>query len=456
MRTLWAAGIPVLLQGCALLTPGSSPSATALTRTQAAYPRAAPAAITRTNSIGMKLVKVPAGTFQMGDPRPALGGTPVHAVTLSSFWIGQYEVTNGELDHFLQLPRPQTAPTSRHPATNVTWEEADRFCKWLSRKEHRTYRLPTEAEWEYAARGGLQGKDYPWGDMSPEGRAQVAALLTAPVGSYSPNGFGLYDMAGNVEEYVSDWYEETYPSGPSVDPKGPASPPTTRDKVTRDGPFGAWEPYCAVRLPIGRNERYEHVGFRIVLEIKGNTKRAVPAPAAVMRTPPATPRITDPEILDALTRSPNDAMVLAINRANWETVLLLLKMGARVDLRGYEEVTPLHRVVASNNLAHIKSVLSLGADIDARDIRGDTPLIDATQFCDSDVVALLLNRGARVDQANLQGVTPLMWAADAGNASMVRLLLQKGADRSKVDSEGHNALWFARKLGNPETVRLLK
>jgi formylglycine-generating enzyme len=91
------------------------------------------------------------------------------------------------------------------------------FCRWLSRKEGRSYRLPTEAEWEYAARGGLEQRDYPWGNESPLGRAAVVRDSTMPGGSFPPNGYGLFDMAGNVAEWVSDWYEPDYYShSPSV------------------------------------------------------------------------------------------------------------------------------------------------------------------------------------------------------------------------------------------------
>jgi len=455
MRVWLIVGVMGVLGGCVspsrLIAPAAVGGSTVPSPVNSG-PAVSGAAI-RTNSIGMKLVQIPAGTFQMGDPRSALGGTPPHAVTLSTFWVGQFEVTNGEFDRFLKLPRTKTSPTAQHPAANLTWDEADRFCQWLSRKEGKTYRLPTEAEWEYAARGGLAGRDYPWGDQPPDGRAQVAALTTAPVGTFPPNGFGLHDMAGNVQEYVADWYAETYPPGPAVNPVGPPTMPVQRMKVTRDGPFGAWEPYCAIRLPAARDGRYDFQGFRVVLAAE---RTVAPAAKATGSTPAPAPTITDPEVLAAMKRSPDEALILAINRLSPLTVVPLLKMGARVDLRAYEDVTPMHKVVPSSDSASIKYVLSRGADLNAQDIRGDTPLIYAVRFCEADIVALLLENGARVNQANFQGVTPLMWAANASDAAKVRVLLKKGADRKLVDAEGHDAIWFASKLGNPEAIRELK
>jgi sulfatase modifying factor 1 len=407
---------------------------------------------TRTNSIGIKLVKLPGGTFEMGDPRPALGATPVHTVTLRSFWMGQYEVTNSQLEHFLKLPLPTVSPGSRHPAVNMSWLEADGFCRWLSRREGRVYRLPTEAEWEYAARGGLVGKDYPWGNEPPDGRAQVAALTAAPVGSFAPNGFGLFDMAGNVVEYVSDWDDEAYYSrSPEQNPTGPSRPPTHRSKVTRDGPFGAWEPYCAGRLSTGRYWRSETNGFRVAMDLEG-----VPRLPDLVDQPPQPDRtIDDPEIVVAAARSVDEAMVVAISRSNNGAARILLQQGARVDLRGYENATLLHVAVASNDPGFVKAVLERGTPIEARTTTGETCLIRAANMCDPDLVQLLLKRGAAVNAADKQGVTALMWAARNGTAATVKVLLRHGADPSLKDTDGHAASWYAQDIGNPETARLL-
>ncbi|MDI3423828.1 formylglycine-generating enzyme family protein [Streptomyces luteolus] len=156
--------------------------------------------------------------------------TPVHEVELASFRIARYPVTNAEYRTFLladpAVPPPSSwqfgaypAAMANHPVWTVSPRDADRYAAWLSARTGRRFRLPTEAEWEYAA-AGPDGQEYPWGDEPVTGRAntvEAGPLTTTPVGIY-PAGrspFGVDDMAGNVEEYVSDDYRP-YPGGPAV------------------------------------------------------------------------------------------------------------------------------------------------------------------------------------------------------------------------------------------------
>ncbi len=192
------------------------------------------------NSIGMTFASIPKGTFLMGHQRE--GG--MHRVTLSAFRMAQHEVTNVQFEQFKKRPRPVESKKDNEPVTRVSWNEANAFCRWLSKKEGRTYRLPTEAEWEYAARGELKGKDWPWGDGSPDGRANVFLPDLMPVGSYAPNNYGLYDMSGNVLEWVSDWYAP-YPDAPQVNPKGPKK---GDEKILRGGCFALVEASVWVRF----------------------------------------------------------------------------------------------------------------------------------------------------------------------------------------------------------------
>lgn len=163
---------------------------------------------------------------------------PRHSVSLDSFYLDRYEVTNAQFKKFLDRnPRWQKnqLPTryhngnylkhwtgndfpkakANHPVTNVSWYAAVAYCQWAGK------RLPTEAEWEYAARGGLAGKTFPWGDQ-PADKSRVnygASGIgdTTPVGSYAPNGYGLFDMAGNVWEYLADEWA-SYPTSPQRNP----------------------------------------------------------------------------------------------------------------------------------------------------------------------------------------------------------------------------------------------
>ncbi len=201
------------------------------------------------NEIGIKLVLIPEGEFTMGsrgppDPDPDADGdeTPQHRVQITRpFYLGIHEVTVGQFRKFVDATAHRTdaegtpgGPTWRdpgftqeddHPVVRVSWNDADAFCKWLSKQEGKTYRLPTEAEWEYACRAGTSTA-YSFGDD----RAELAEYAwfdqseTHPVGRKKPNAWGLYDVHGNAEEWCADWYDDGYyAASPPQDPAGPES-----------------------------------------------------------------------------------------------------------------------------------------------------------------------------------------------------------------------------------------
>jgi formylglycine-generating enzyme required for sulfatase activity len=239
---------------------------------------------TLTNSLGMRLVHLASGSFLMGNATNLAGSGPVHRVRLSEFWIGQCEVTNAQFERFRKRRRPPESQADNQPVMYVTWHDAVQYCDWLSRKERRHYRLPTEAEWEYAARGGLEQKDYPWGDAPAQGRAAVGLLQTRPVGSYPPNGFGLYDVAGNVDEWMLDWYDEQYyRRSPPVDPQGPSEPPKIKTMVIRGCSFGGcWTPYVWLRRSGAPDWGWGigAIGFRVVMVF-----RPKPVPTSTSSSP---------------------------------------------------------------------------------------------------------------------------------------------------------------------------
>ena len=208
-----------------------------------------------TNSANMRLALIPAGTFVMGTPPVGPGRhtdeSPPHEVTLSnSFYGGIYPVTQEQYQAVMGNNPSQFQEKGRggpnHPVERVTWEDALKFCRKLSdhpdeKKAGRVYRLPTEAEWEYACRAGskkaycfgdehgLLGQ-YAWFGQSPEEGG------TQEVGKLKPNGWGLYDVHGNVWEWCQDWYEaDYYKRSPRIDPLGPEVGAT---KVCRGG---CWE-----------------------------------------------------------------------------------------------------------------------------------------------------------------------------------------------------------------------
>jgi formylglycine-generating enzyme len=308
------------------------------------------------------MVSIPPGEFIMGTPgeTPHRNEQPAHSVRVAGFWMDETEVTNAQFQAFVdatgyittaekkpdweemrkQLPpgtpkpkddqlvpgslvfKPTNGPvpfaefdrwwhwipgacwkhpegpesdiTSRenHPVVHVTWEDANAYAKWAGK------RLPTEAEWEYAARGGLVGKRFGWGNEAPTDTDGAKANIwqgdfphrntkadgfdrTAPVKSYPANGYGLYDMAGNSWEWCSDWYRaDAYVgrTGVTINPKGPETfwdprEPLVPKRVMRGGSFLCHVTYCESYRPAARrgtatDTSMSHVGFRCVKDDK--------------------------------------------------------------------------------------------------------------------------------------------------------------------------------------------
>jgi formylglycine-generating enzyme required for sulfatase activity len=312
-----------------------------------AQPGAAPAKVIE-NSLGMTFVRIAPGEFLMGsDESPGqlakaypqydpqrfellADEAPVHRVNITRpFYLGQFEVTVGQFRRFLAASgyvpesvadgaggygyNPQYDParsrrgdafegrdpkyswqnpgfhqTDQHPVLNVTWNDAAAMAQWLSRTEGKTYRLPTEAEWEYAARAGTRTR-YASGD-DPESLLRMANVFdadsarhwphwrafamkgadgyafTAPVGSFAPNAWGLYDMHGNAWEWVADWYgEDYYAQSPPNDPQGPQD---GRARVRRGGSWHTWPLYARTSYRNWNNmsTRYTLVGMRLLRE----------------------------------------------------------------------------------------------------------------------------------------------------------------------------------------------
>lgn len=312
----------------------------------------APPVLTRTaafdDGIGMRFVHVPAGEFLMGSDEATetlvqafphadrerlaelVDEQPVHRVRITrDFWLGAHEVTVGQFRQFVEAsgyvpesvrdgtgaygfnpnydpahtergdlfegrdPRYSWAhtgfaQTERHPVVNVTWNDANAMARWLTEREGVTYRLPTEAEWEYAARAGTRTR-FPAGDAPevllqtantfdreaalrwPRWREQAGAgsdgfAFTAPVGSFAPNAFGLHDMIGNAWEWVADWYgEDYYAASPDTDPQGPANGEV---RARRGGSWHSWPLYARVAYRNYNTPQSRHVlgGFRLLRE----------------------------------------------------------------------------------------------------------------------------------------------------------------------------------------------
>jgi formylglycine-generating enzyme len=256
------------------------------------------------------------GTFQMGSDDGGSDEKPVHSVTVSDFYLGKYEVTVAEFRAFVEATGHKTdaekedgsytwdgatwekksginwrldtegkTAIDNHPVIHVSWNDATAYCQWMSKKTGQTFRLPTEAEWEYAAGNGSRHTKYSWGNGDPSGkkggnvRDETSQQLfswgsifegytdgyarTAPVGLYDPNDFGLYDMTGNVWEWCSDWYSsDYYNNSPSNNPMGPSS---GSYRVIRGGSWYNYPQGCRVafRNYVAPGARSYIFGFRL-------------------------------------------------------------------------------------------------------------------------------------------------------------------------------------------------
>ncbi len=231
-----------------------------------------------------------------GTPKPAdsllvasslvffASGSPIPLHDASQWW----RWTNGADWQHPQGPQSNIKGKENHPVVHISWDDANAYAKWAGK------RLPTEAEWEFAARGGMKDKPFTWGDERvtegkqkaniwqgrfPDDNKQLDGYAgTAPVKTFVPNRYGLYDMAGNVWEWCSDWYHEayydTFNGKISVNPKGPAAShdsqePGVPKRVVRGGSFLCHDSYCAsyrvsARMKTSPDTGLEHTGFRCV------------------------------------------------------------------------------------------------------------------------------------------------------------------------------------------------
>lgn len=223
----------------------------------------------------IQTVTIPAGSFYMGstEDEAEYDEAPIHKVTITySFKMGVTEITNAQFEEFMPSHKAYRGKNglSLHDndaVVNVTYQEAVEYCKWLSKKEGKNYRLPTEAEWEYACRAGSYTKYYT-GDALPENmcKNQVIARNYKPVSlevaQSVPNRFGLYDMHGNVEEWCYDWYG-TYSNDSQINPTGPKD---GEYRVTRGGSHHTPVRYLrsASRMAMIPEDKHSLTGFRVV------------------------------------------------------------------------------------------------------------------------------------------------------------------------------------------------
>ena len=232
-----------------------------------------PASATKDPASGIELVLVKGGCYQMGGSYgdDENGERPPHTVCLSDYYLGKYEVTQKQWQAVMGSNPAQFKECGPNcPVEKVSWNDVQVFLRKLSRKSGRTYRLPTEAEWEYAARSGGKVQQYAGGDSPIEFAWFVdnSGFNVHPVGQKQPNGLGLFDMTGNVWEWANDWYGlNYYRESPKKDPQGPAS---GKMRVLRGG--------CSLndrswlradfRTLVDPAARFNMIGFRVAVSAR--------------------------------------------------------------------------------------------------------------------------------------------------------------------------------------------
>jgi formylglycine-generating enzyme required for sulfatase activity len=222
----------------------------------------------------MTFVAIDGAWFAMGSDAGHDNERPVHRVSVDPFEIGACVVTNSDYALFEPPPFAHDPKFNdpRQPVVAVSWDDAMRYCAWLGNMHGEPIRLPFECEWELAARGGAEGKRYPWGDDAP---GDGMRDLDGPdrVGQRTPNGYGLHDMCENVHEWCADWFGPDYYATSSI--RNPRGPDSGTRRVSRGG---SWRHQlkitrCAARSSLPPDLRYGDYGFRLVRSARSGRDR---------------------------------------------------------------------------------------------------------------------------------------------------------------------------------------
>jgi sulfatase modifying factor 1 len=228
------------------------------------------------------LVSIPAAWFLMGSASGQDCERPVHRVWVDAFQLAATQITNAEYAHFLCASGSQPPPFwndkdfnhPQHPVVGVSWFSADHYCQWLASQTGRTYSLPTEAQWERAARGDLEQQDFPWGNDPQQSLPDYATRWQTgpePVARYFPNPFGIYNLCDNVHEWCSDWYDPNYyATSPERNPRGPEPSSAAGQRKSSRG--GSWRHHikvsrCSARSSIPPEFQYADYGFRVACAV---------------------------------------------------------------------------------------------------------------------------------------------------------------------------------------------
>ncbi len=433
-------------------------------------------ASTYTNSIGMEFVKIPAGSYMRGCDSNfencLSDAIPQQRINISSFYLGKYEVTQEQWVAVMGS-NPSHFKGRANPVEYVSWNDIQEFVRRLNAKEgHNRYRLPTEAEWEYAARAGSTTA-YSFGDNADELGTYAwygedwGGGSPHPVGQKKTNVWGLYDMYGNVWEWCSDWYNEKYYSWSKKtdDPSGPSSGVI---RVRRGGSWsnGAEDCRSANRDGNTPDVRNINFGFRLVLSLKqigaatGEDGSGTSSSSSSVAERNATER---ENLKGTQSAMPDKAFIELCKKGTADEVRRALAYGANVCAKDKDGWTALMYAAAENpNPEVVKALLRGGAEVNAKNKDGATALmLAAVIHTDPEVVKMLLKSRADIHaRHNKYGMTALMYAAlNNANPEVVKILLENGADVCAVCKNGHDAVWYAQQNienGKEEIIRILK
>ncbi len=238
----------------------------------------AQAAVAQDSTLGIRWIVVAGGNFRMGnDNGLSPDESPEHDVHVDSYFISATEITFAQYDRFCEATNRLKAKDNRWgrdsmPVVNVNWNDAYEYCRWASKLTGSSVRLPTEAEWEFAARGGAKSLHYSFSGGNHAETvgwyAENSGKKAHVVAGKTPNELGIYDMTGNVWEWCADWYgDEYYSVSPKNNPKGPL---TGQFHVLRGGSWGSTEEYCHVTTRSYLKSDYISVGngFRVVKDVR--------------------------------------------------------------------------------------------------------------------------------------------------------------------------------------------
>ena len=479
-------------------------------------------------NVGDEFVLVEGGTFLMGIDKGEKYERPAHKVTVDSFYMCKHEVTQAEYKSVMGEHRDLYEGDNR-PVASVTWNEAVEYCNALSIKAGLVpcyknggrggytcdfssdgYRLPTEAEWEYAARGGNKGRGTFYSGSNNADKVawhsidgfkiykepSVKIEGTHNVMTKSPNELGLYDMSGNVWEWCWDWCKD-YSVWLSRNPTGPTGNTWDDGKALRGGGYYGDAESCRVTNRERCNPLFgrEWLGFRVVRS----------SPEMRMFFSDRKEKIESAANKNAESLSGDESedigLFEAAKKNNAKRVLKLLRLWADVNSRDDEGATVLMVAVDNNSIDVVKLLIDAGADVNAKsdiedegsgftalmkasskdvlkilidagadvnakddidEIKDATFLMFAVEDGAVDIVKILLDSGADVnakfsnDDAEISEITPLMSAAVGDSVEAVKMLIDAGADVTAKSSEGKTALMYAEDSENVDIAKVIK